>query len=134
MYFDRMPHVDAVEHVYPLVDGIRVHCAVAGEGPPLVLLHGWPQHWWSWREIIGPLAERFRVVCPDIRGMGWTDAPRAGYHLRTLTRDLLALLTVLASNAGGSVGTAGGFLSGNSACFPGPNGTKAFPPMAGITP
>ncbi len=33
-----------------------------------MLLHGWPQHWYEWREVIGPLAERYRVICPDLRG------------------------------------------------------------------
>ena len=46
-------------------------------------------------DIAEELSQRYRVICPDIRGMGWTDAPRDGYHLRTLTRDLLRLLDVL---------------------------------------
>src|SRR3954451_22416162 len=127
-------HADGVEHIDPVVDGLRVHCAVAGEGPPLVLLHGWPQHWGSWRELIGPLAERFRVICPDIRGMGWTDAPRAGYHLRTLTRDLLGLLDVLGLERVRLVGHDWGFLIGYSACFTAPERIGRFVPMGGITP
>src|SRR5919112_407695 len=79
-----MPHIGRVSHDFHVVDGVRFHVAEAGEGEPLVLLHGWPQHWWSWRELIGPLAERYRVICPDIRGMGWSDAPRGGYDLRRL--------------------------------------------------
>jgi pimeloyl-ACP methyl ester carboxylesterase len=128
------PHADGVEHIDPVVDGLRVHCAVAGDGPPLVLLHGWPQHWWSWRELIGPLAERFRVICPDIRGMGWTDAPHAGYHLRTLTRDLLGLLDVLGLERVRLVGHDWGFLIGYSACFTEPQRFERFVPMGGITP
>src|SRR4051812_3665843 len=82
-----MPHVAGVEHSFHEVDGVRLQVAQAGDGPPLVLLHGWPQHWWSWRHLIGPLAERYRVICPDIRGMGWSDATRTGYDLPRLTRD-----------------------------------------------
>src|SRR3954471_16308807 len=87
-----LPHVDGVKHRRVDVDGARSHVAEAGDGPPLVLLHGWPQHWWSWRHVIGPLAARYRVICPDIRGMGWTDALRSGYHLLQLTRDRLGRL------------------------------------------
>jgi pimeloyl-ACP methyl ester carboxylesterase len=128
------PHVDGVEHIDPVVGGLRVHCAVAGDGPPLVLLHGWPQHWWSWRELIGPLAERYRVICPDIRGMGWTDAPRAGYDLRTLTRDLLGLLDVLGLERVRLVGHDWGFLIGYSACFTAPARIERFVPLGGVTP
>ena len=43
--------------------------------PTVVLLHGWPQNWWAWRRLIPLLAARFRVICPDTRGFGWSDAP-----------------------------------------------------------
>jgi pimeloyl-ACP methyl ester carboxylesterase len=128
------PPADGVEHINPVVGGLRVHCAVAGDGPPLVLLHGWPQHWWSWRELIVPLAERFRVICPDIRGMGWTDAPRAGYDLPTLTRDLLGLLDELELERVRLVGHDWGFLIGYSACFTQPDRFERFVPIGGVTP
>jgi pimeloyl-ACP methyl ester carboxylesterase len=72
-----------------------MHVAEAGEGPPLVLLHGWPQHWWMWRRLIGPLSESHRVICPDLRGFGWTEAPRGTYLKAQLAADVLALLDVL---------------------------------------
>ncbi len=77
--------------------GLRVHVAEAGaaDAPPLVLLHGWPQHWWEWRKVMGPLAEDFRVLCPDLRGLGWTSAPASGYEKEELATDLLALLDAL---------------------------------------
>ena len=134
MYFDDMPRVTGVEHVYPAVGDIRVHCAIAGDGPPLVLLHGWPQHWWSWRSVIGPLAERFRVICPDIRGMGWTEGPSDDHHLRTLTRDLLGLLDVLGLERVRLAGHDWGFLIGYSACFTQPQRFERFVPMGGVTP
>ena len=134
MYPTDMPHMDGVEHVYPVVDGLRVHCAVAGEGPPVVLLHGWPQHWWSWRELIGPLAEHYSVVCPDIRGMGWSDAPRSGYELRRLSADLLGLLDVLGHRQVRLVGHDWGFLVGYAACLARPDRFARFVPMGGVTP
>jgi pimeloyl-ACP methyl ester carboxylesterase len=128
------PPVNGVDHVDLMVGDLRVHCAVAGEGAPLVLLHGWPQHWWSCRELIGPLSARFRVICPDIRGMGWTEEPRDGYHLRTLTRDLLGLLDVLGLERVRLVGHDWGFLIGYSACFTQPQRFERFVPMGGVTP
>ena len=60
-----------------------------------MLLHGWPQHWYEWREVIGPLAECYRVICPDLRGFGWSQAPPGGYEKETLADDVIALLEVL---------------------------------------
>jgi pimeloyl-ACP methyl ester carboxylesterase len=72
-----------------------MHVAETGDGPPLVLLHGWPQHWWMWREVMPSLARRFRVIAPDLRGMGWTDAPADGYRKVEMARDVVALLDAL---------------------------------------
>lgn len=93
-----MPHVDGVEHSYVDVGGLRVHVAEAGpgDGDPVVCLHGWPQHWYEWRHLIGPLAAAgYRVICPDLRGLGWTDAPRSGYTKHQLAADMLATLDAL---------------------------------------
>ena len=87
-----MPQVEGVSHRFVSAGGLRMHVAEAGEGPPLVLLHGWPQHWWMWRRLIGPLAETHRVICPDLRGFGWTDAPPGGYDPEILAADVAALL------------------------------------------
>lgn len=67
----------------------------AGEGRPVVLLHGWPQHWYEWRDVIPLLAPHARVICPDLRGFGWTDVPEGGYEKDQLARDVLALLDAL---------------------------------------
>ena len=77
------------------VRGLNTHVAEAGDGPPLLLLHGWPQHWWMWRELIGPLSESHRVLCPDLRGFGWTEAPGTGYDPEVFASDLVALLDTL---------------------------------------
>jgi pimeloyl-ACP methyl ester carboxylesterase len=58
----------------------------------VLLLHGWPQHWYLWRDVIPLVAPHARVIAPDFRGFGWTDAPRAGYEKDQLKRDVLALL------------------------------------------
>jgi pimeloyl-ACP methyl ester carboxylesterase len=74
-----------------------MHVAEAGdrEAEPLVMLHGWPQHWWVWRKLIGPLSERYRVICPDLRGFGWSDAPRGRYLKSELADDVVALTDAL---------------------------------------
>jgi pimeloyl-ACP methyl ester carboxylesterase len=89
-----MPRVRGVSHRQVEVGAVRLHVAEAGAGPPLVLLHGWPQHWWSWRRLIPRLAETYRVVVPDLRGWGWSDAPAGDYAKSTFAADVLGLLDV----------------------------------------
>jgi pimeloyl-ACP methyl ester carboxylesterase len=59
------------------------------------LLHGFPQHWWGWYKVLPALAQRYRVIAPDLRGAGWTDAPAAGYTPEQLVADVVALLDAL---------------------------------------
>lgn len=87
-----MPEVEGVSHRFVSAGGLRTHVAEAGDGAPLILLHGWPQHWWMWRRLIGPLSEEHRVICPDLRGFGWTDAPPGGYDPEIFATDVAALL------------------------------------------
>jgi pimeloyl-ACP methyl ester carboxylesterase len=90
-----MPHVEGVEHRYAVVDGFRMHYAEAGAGEPVILQHGWPQHWWAWRNQIPALAERYRVIVPDLRGYGWSEAPRGGYEKARFAQDVIALMDQL---------------------------------------
>jgi pimeloyl-ACP methyl ester carboxylesterase len=87
-----VPHVPGVEHRVVAVNGVRLHVAEAGAGPPLILLHGWPQHWWCWRRVMPRLAEDYRVLAPDLRGWGWSDAPRDDYAKATFAADILTLM------------------------------------------
>jgi pimeloyl-ACP methyl ester carboxylesterase len=89
------PEIDGVTHRYVDVPGVRLHVAEAGEGSPVLLLHGWPQHWWTWRKVIPSLAERHRVICPDLRGFGWSEAPTGRYEIFELAADMVALLDAL---------------------------------------
>ncbi len=84
-----------IEHGVVQVNGVRLHVLTAGEGPPMVLLHGWPQTSYAWRKVIPALAERFRVVAPDLRGMGDSDKPASGYDMRTVATDLYELVRAL---------------------------------------
>ena len=92
------PEVDGVAVAHRdvvLPDGTRLHVAEAGDGPPLVLVHGWPQHWWAWRRLLPALAQERRVLCPDLRGLGWSDAPPGAYAKEGWAADLVALLDAL---------------------------------------
>jgi pimeloyl-ACP methyl ester carboxylesterase len=123
----------AVEHRFVAVRGARLHVAEAGEGPPLVLLHGWPQHWWSWRAVLGPLAERHRVLCPDVRGLGWSDGADGSFRLDALVADLLGALDAL--GVAGPVHLVGhdwGSAIGYRACVLRPDRFARFVALAGV--
>jgi haloacetate dehalogenase len=73
-------------------NGQSLHYLIAGDGPLLLLLHGWPQHSHHWRTIMPALAEHFTVVAPDLRGSGGSTKPRTGYVKRELAADMHALI------------------------------------------
>jgi pimeloyl-ACP methyl ester carboxylesterase len=97
--WDPPPDLPGVEHRYVTTSGgLTIHVAEAGpsDGPPITLVHGFPQHWWAWRRLIGPLAsDGYRVLAPDLRGAGWSDAPRGRYLKADMADDLLAVLDEL---------------------------------------
>lgn len=89
-----MEHVHDWEHYYAHVNNIRIHYVAAGEGPLVLLLHGFPEFWYSWRHQIPALAERFRVVAPDMRGYNQSEKPVGvhRYRLGTLMEDVAGLI------------------------------------------
>lgn len=92
------PPCAGVAHDFVDASGLRMHVASAGpaDGPVVVLLHGWPEHWWLWHRVIGPLADAgYRVLAPDLRGFGWTDVTASGYDKEQFATDVLALLDAL---------------------------------------
>jgi len=74
---------------------LRQHVVTGGEGPPLLLVHGWPQFWYAWRLIMPALARDFTVIAPDQRGCGLSGKPPGGYDTATLANDLVALMDAL---------------------------------------
>lgn len=90
-----MPDVPGFTHEYIETPGLVTHVAIAGQGEPIVMLHGLPQHWWQWREIGAGLATHHRVICPDLRGFGWTRADAPVMGRMTQTDDLRAVLDAL---------------------------------------
>lgn len=91
-----LPALEGVEHRHvDVAEGVRIHVADAGpaDGPAVMLVHGFPQNWWEWRDLIGPLAaDGNRVLCPDLRGAGWSSAPRSRYTKTEMADDLAAVL------------------------------------------
>lgn len=106
-----VPQLPGVEYRFVDLAGVRMHVAEAGSGDPIVLLHGFPQHWWEWRKVIPGLAARHRVICPDLRGSGWSDAPLGRYEKEELADDIVALLDALELERVGLIGHDwGGFI------------------------
>ena len=73
-------------HEFADVDGVRMHYVTGGAGPPLVLLHGWPQSWYEWRGIMPALAERYTVYALDLPGLGDSEGVPPGFDKATLAR------------------------------------------------
>jgi pimeloyl-ACP methyl ester carboxylesterase len=72
---------------------VSMHYVAGGQGPAIVLLHGWPQTWYCWRKVMPLLAQRgYRVIAPDHRGLGDSSRPGDGYDRRTMASDLHELL------------------------------------------
>ena len=74
---------------------LKLHAVIGGEGPPLLLIHGWPETWYAWRMVMPKLAEDFEVIAVDQRGIGLSDKPHDGYDVGTLAGDLVALMDAL---------------------------------------
>ncbi|NJP34615.1 alpha/beta fold hydrolase [Micromonospora thermarum] len=123
--------------------GLRQHVVVGGEGPPLLLVHGWPENWYAWRLLMPALARDFTVVAVDQRGIGLTDKPKDGYDSATLANDLAALMDALGHDRFAVVGHDTGYIIGYAlaadyphrvdrvalAEIPGPPGVAPAPPL-----
>lgn len=100
-----------IEHHTISANGIRLHYARCGSGPPLILLHGWPQTWFEFDAVVPKLSEHFDVIAPDMRGMGDSDKPASGFDAETLAEDIagfcaeldLGEVTVVGHDLGGPV-------------------------------
>lgn len=83
-----------ITHGYATVNNIRLHYAESGSGELVILLHGFPEFWYSWRHQLTALAPHFHVVAPDLRGYNLSDKPAAvaAYRLEVLTEDVTGLM------------------------------------------
>jgi pimeloyl-ACP methyl ester carboxylesterase len=121
-----LPELDGVTHREVVAGGLRFHVAEAGAGDPIVLVHGWPQHWWMWRHVVALLAPHARLVMIDLRGFGWSDAPSGGYDKQTLADDVLAVLDALGLDRVCLMAHDWGAWSGFLACLAEPERFAAF--------
>ena len=87
-----MDTIPEVTHHHAELGEVMLHYVTAGEGPPVVLLHGWPQTWWEWRHVIPALAEHYTVIAPDMRGLGDSSRPLNGYDKKTVANDIWRLV------------------------------------------
>jgi pimeloyl-ACP methyl ester carboxylesterase len=122
---------------------LRLHAVIGGEGPPLLLVHGWPQNWYAWRLVMPALAREFEVIAPDQRGIGLSDKPQSAYDPGTLADDLVAMMDELGHQRFAVVGTDTGLPIGYAlaadhpdrvervalAEVPGPPGAVPQPPL-----
>ena len=87
------------------VNGVSLRCAVAGDGPLVLLLHGFPERWFSWEPQVRALAAAgYRVVAPDLRGYGESDKPADGYDIETLSADVAGLIDAFGGGPAAVIG------------------------------
>lgn len=91
-------------------NGIRQHVVLGGDGPPLLLVHGWPENWYAWRFLMPALAEDFTVIAPDQRGIGLSEKTSGGYDSATLADDLAELMAKLGHERFAVVGHDTGYI------------------------
>lgn len=98
-------HEGPWRHRFVSANGARFHVAEAGEGPMVLLLHGFPQMWWAWRHQLPALAESgYRAVAMDLRGYGASDKPPRGYDTITSAADAAAVIRSLGAPSAYVVG------------------------------
>ncbi len=91
-----LPEAPGFSHAMVETPGLSTHVASIGAGEPVVMLHGFPEHWWQWREIAPKIAARGHlVICPDLRGSGWTEAAEPRFGPESHLNDVVAVLDAL---------------------------------------
>ena len=88
-------HLPGFTNHYATVNGIQLHYVEGGSGPALLCLPGWPQTWYSYHPIAAELAQHYRVIIVDIRGMGSSEKPATGYDKKTMAQDIYELVRQL---------------------------------------
>ena len=122
-----MPTLEGVEHHFLDVRGARLHVAELGDpaARPCCSLHGWPQHWWSWRPLMPLLADRHRVLAMDLRGFGWSEPTPRGYRKEELAEDVVGVLDALGVERVNLVGHDWGGVVGFLVCLDIPTASSA---------
>lgn len=93
---DRALNLDldvGLRHEWANLGDVRLHYVTGGQGPAVVLLHGWPQTWYMWRDVLPGLLQNHRVFAVDLRGLGDSSRPATGYDTRTVAQDIWRMMT-----------------------------------------
>src|SRR4029453_8559363 len=93
-----------MQHTALRVNGASFHLVELGHRAPLLLLHGWPEFWLTWEPVMARLADRYRLIAPDLRGLGESDKPDGPFGAQDHAADVLALLAALGIERGGGMG------------------------------
>jgi pimeloyl-ACP methyl ester carboxylesterase len=113
-----LPDAPGFDHLVVETPGLRTHVATVGTGAPVVLLHGFPENWWQWHDVAPVIAAAgYRVLCPDLRGAGWTVADGPGIERETRLHDVLALLDALGIERAHLVSHDMGVLTAMQLCY-----------------
>ncbi|MDN5751050.1 MAG: alpha/beta hydrolase, partial [Pseudonocardia sp.] len=116
-------------------NGIRLHVTECGDGPLVVLLHGFPEFWWTWRhQLVGLAARGYRAVAVDLRGYGDSDKPPRGYDLWTLAGDVAGLIGALGESRAHVVGHDWGALIGWTVAAVHPRRVRSLAVLGGPHP
>ncbi len=91
MSFDATSFAKTFTHHTASVNGIRLHYVMGGQGEPIVLLHGWLETWYAWRQVMPALAQRYTVIALDLPGLGDSDKPKSSYDARTVAAYIYGL-------------------------------------------
>jgi pimeloyl-ACP methyl ester carboxylesterase len=117
---------------------VRLHAVIGGDGPALLLVHGWPGSWYYWRLVMPALARDFTVIAVDQRGIGLSDKPEDGYDTATLANDLVALMDALGNERFALAGVDTGMLIAYAVAADHPDRVDRLivgeAPLPGITP
>lgn len=119
---------------YVSVEGMRLHAVTGGTGPAVLLICGWPQTWFTWRDVMFALAKDFTVVAMDPRGVGLSDKPASGYDSSTLAGDAVDLMTALGHERFALVAHDVGTWTGYALAWNYPDSVDRFVAMETITP
>ena len=92
-----MEWIDDIEEKYIETNGIKLHTIIIGEGKPLILLHGFPDFWYGWKELVPLIKDKFQLIIPDMRGYNLSDKPEGieNYRIELLIEDIIGIIDQL---------------------------------------
>jgi pimeloyl-ACP methyl ester carboxylesterase len=92
-----MEWIDDIEERFIKTNGIKLHTIMIGKGEPLILLHGFPDFWYGWKELVPLIKDKFQLIIPDMRGYNLSDKPKGieNYRIELLIEDIIGIIDQL---------------------------------------